>query len=79
MLISAATAIPSLRYSQQPEQRSRWLSQLAELIAFSSIFAALPQHRKDIKAYAQRLVRHSAEIVLHTNITVIRLLAEYAT
>jgi acetylornithine deacetylase/succinyl-diaminopimelate desuccinylase-like protein len=63
MLISPATAIPSLRYSQQPEQRSRWLSQLAELIAFPTI-SALPQHRKDIKACAQWLARHLAEIGL---------------
>jgi acetylornithine deacetylase/succinyl-diaminopimelate desuccinylase-like protein len=64
MLLPNATAIPSLRYSQQPEQRSRWLSQLAELIAFPTI-SAIPQHRKDIKACAQWLARHLAEIGLH--------------
>jgi acetylornithine deacetylase/succinyl-diaminopimelate desuccinylase-like protein len=52
-----------LHYSQQPEQRSRWLSQLAELIGFPTI-STIPQHRKDIKACAQWLARHLAEIGL---------------
>jgi acetylornithine deacetylase/succinyl-diaminopimelate desuccinylase-like protein len=63
MLLPNATAIPSLRYSQKPEQRLRWLSQLAELIAFPTI-SALPKHRKDIQACAQWLARHLAEIGL---------------
>jgi acetylornithine deacetylase/succinyl-diaminopimelate desuccinylase-like protein len=63
MLIPPATAIPSLRYSQQPENRSRWLSQLAELIAFPTI-SAIPRHRKDIAACAEWLARHLAEIGL---------------
>jgi acetylornithine deacetylase/succinyl-diaminopimelate desuccinylase-like protein len=53
----------SIRYSRQTEQRSRWLSQLSELIAFPTI-SAIPQHRKDIKACAQWLARHLAEIGL---------------
>jgi acetylornithine deacetylase/succinyl-diaminopimelate desuccinylase-like protein len=52
-----------IHYGQQTAQRSRWLSQLAELIAFPTI-SALPQHRKDIKACAQWLARHLAEIGL---------------
>jgi acetylornithine deacetylase/succinyl-diaminopimelate desuccinylase-like protein len=50
-------------YSHQTEQRSRWLSQLAELIAFPTI-SVISQHRKDIKACAQWLARHLAEIGL---------------
>ncbi len=64
MLVSSPAAIAPLLYSQQPEMRSRWLSQLSELIAFPTI-SALPQHRKDIKACAQWLAQHLAEIGLH--------------
>jgi acetylornithine deacetylase/succinyl-diaminopimelate desuccinylase-like protein len=56
------TAFP-IHYCSQSEQRSRWLSQLAELITFPTI-SAIPQHRKDIKACAQWLARHLAEIGL---------------
>jgi acetylornithine deacetylase/succinyl-diaminopimelate desuccinylase-like protein len=52
-----------IHYSQQITHRSRWLSQLAELISFPTI-SALPKHRKDIKACAQWLARHLAEIGL---------------
>jgi hypothetical protein len=50
-------------YSYQNEQRSRWLSQLSDLIAFPTI-SALPKHRQDLKAYAQWLARHLAELGL---------------
>ena len=63
MLGSPPTASPPLRYSQQPEMRSRWLKELAELIAFPTI-SAQPQHRKDIRACANWLARHLAEIGL---------------
>jgi acetylornithine deacetylase/succinyl-diaminopimelate desuccinylase-like protein len=53
----------SIHYSRQTEQRSRWLSQLSELIAFPTI-SAIPQHCKDIRACAQWLARHLAEIGL---------------
>jgi acetylornithine deacetylase/succinyl-diaminopimelate desuccinylase-like protein len=52
-----------IHYSHRPEQRSRWLSQLTELIAFPTI-SAIPQHRKDLRACAQWLARHLAEIGL---------------
>jgi acetylornithine deacetylase/succinyl-diaminopimelate desuccinylase-like protein len=52
-----------IHYSYQTEQRSRWLSQLSELIAFPTI-SVISQHRKDIKACAQWLARHLAEIGL---------------
>jgi acetylornithine deacetylase/succinyl-diaminopimelate desuccinylase-like protein len=52
-----------IHYSHQTEHRSRWLSQLTELIAFPSI-SAIPQHRKDLRACAQWLARHLAEIGL---------------
>lgn len=64
MLIAAPTTLNPLRYSQQIEQRSRWLSQFSELIAFPTI-SAIPQHRTDIKACAAWLARHLAEIGLH--------------
>jgi acetylornithine deacetylase/succinyl-diaminopimelate desuccinylase-like protein len=64
MLVSPPAAISSLRYSQRSQTRSRWLSQLSELIAFSTI-SALPQHRNDIQACADWLARHLAEIGLH--------------
>jgi acetylornithine deacetylase/succinyl-diaminopimelate desuccinylase-like protein len=60
---ATATARP-LQHSQQPEVRSRWLTQITELIAFPTI-SAQPQHRKDIQACAQWLARHLAEIGLH--------------
>lgn len=63
MLVSSPAVIPPLRYSQQPEMRSRWLTELAELIAFPTI-SAQPQHRKDIRACANWLARHLAEIGL---------------
>jgi acetylornithine deacetylase/succinyl-diaminopimelate desuccinylase-like protein len=52
-----------IHYSYRPEQRSRWLSQLTELIAFPTI-SAIPQHRKDLRACAQWLARHLAEVGL---------------
>jgi acetylornithine deacetylase/succinyl-diaminopimelate desuccinylase-like protein len=58
----ATTALP-LHYCSQSQQRSRWLSQLSELITFPTI-SALPQHRRDIKFCAQWLARHLAEIGL---------------
>jgi acetylornithine deacetylase/succinyl-diaminopimelate desuccinylase-like protein len=64
MLRSPFSITPSISYSQQPETRSRWLSQLTELIAFPTI-SALPQHRRDLKDCAQWLARHLAEIGLH--------------
>ena len=64
MLVSSPTATPPLRYSQRPEMRSRWLTELTELIAFPTI-SAQPQHRKDIRACANWLARHLAEIGLH--------------
>lgn len=63
MLASTPATIAPLNYSRQGENRSRWLSQLAELIAFPTI-SALPQHRKDMKACAEWLARHLAEIGL---------------
>lgn len=63
MLVSSPTATPPLRYSQRPETRSRWLTELSELIAFPTI-SAQPQHRKDIQACAHWLARHLAEIGL---------------
>jgi acetylornithine deacetylase/succinyl-diaminopimelate desuccinylase-like protein len=64
MLVSSPATIPPLRYSQQPEMRSRWLSQLTELIAFPTI-SAQPQHHRDLQACAQWLARHLAELGLH--------------
>jgi acetylornithine deacetylase/succinyl-diaminopimelate desuccinylase-like protein len=63
MLGIPPATIPPLRYSQQSEMRSRWLTELAELIAFPTI-SAQPQHRKDVQACAQWLARHLAEIGL---------------
>jgi len=63
MPVSSPAVIPPLRYSQQPERRSRWLKELAELIAFPTI-SAQPQHRKDIRTCANWLARHLAEIGL---------------
>ena len=63
MIVSSPTAIPPLRYSQQPEKRSRWLTELSDLIAFPTI-SAQPRHRSDIKACADWLARHLAEIGL---------------
>lgn len=63
MLASSPTAASPLRYSHQPETRSRWLTELADLIAFPTI-SAQPQHRKDIQACAQWLARHLAAIGL---------------
>jgi acetylornithine deacetylase/succinyl-diaminopimelate desuccinylase-like protein len=63
MVPSLATTVLPLHYCAQSQQRSRWLSQLAELIAFPTI-SAIPQHQKDIKACAQWLARHLAEIGL---------------
>lgn len=64
MLPTISTTIGVIRHSQRPEMRSRWLSQLSELIAFPTI-SALLQHRKDIKACAHWLTRHLSEIGLH--------------
>jgi acetylornithine deacetylase/succinyl-diaminopimelate desuccinylase-like protein len=50
-------------YSRQAEQRSRWLNQLAELIAFPTI-STQPKHRRDMHACCQWLARHLAEIGL---------------
>jgi acetylornithine deacetylase/succinyl-diaminopimelate desuccinylase-like protein len=58
-----ATTLP-LYYSSQAKQRSRWLSQLTELIAFPTI-SALPQHRRHLKDCAQWFARHLAELGLH--------------
>jgi acetylornithine deacetylase/succinyl-diaminopimelate desuccinylase-like protein len=63
MLAFTSQTIAPLHYSNQGEQRSRWLSQLGELIAFPTI-SALPQHRRDLKACTQWLARHLAEIGL---------------
>lgn len=63
MITSLPTTVSPLHYIAQAQQRSRWLSQLSELIAFPTI-SALPQHRTDIKACAQWLARHLAEIGL---------------
>jgi acetylornithine deacetylase/succinyl-diaminopimelate desuccinylase-like protein len=57
------TSTVTLNYARQSEVRSKWLSQLAELIAFPTI-SALPKHSKDIRACAQWLARHLAEIGL---------------
>ena len=64
MLHSSFALTPSLSYSQQPETRSRWLSELSDLIAFPTI-SALPKHRKDMRACASWLARHLAEIGLY--------------
>lgn len=64
MLIATPIISVPLCYSYQTEQRSRWLSQLAELIAFPTI-SALPRHRRDLKACAQWLAQHLAELGLH--------------
>lgn len=64
MTITALATSPPLHYSQCLKQKSRWLSQLSELIAFPTI-SALPQHRKDIKACAHWLAQHLSEIGLH--------------
>jgi hypothetical protein len=64
MFTTESIATTPLNYSLQNEQRSRWLSQLGELIAFPTV-SALPQHRHDLKACAQWLARHLAEIGLH--------------
>lgn len=67
MLNLSAISTP-LDYSHQPEQRSRWLSELADLIAFPTI-STLHRHRRDIKAAAQWLARHLAELGLyHTQV-----------
>jgi acetylornithine deacetylase/succinyl-diaminopimelate desuccinylase-like protein len=63
MLGFTSLTVAPLSYSYQNEQRSRWLSQLAELIAFPTI-SALPKHRRDLKACTQWLARHLAEIGL---------------
>ncbi|MCC5635166.1 dipeptidase [Nostoc sp. CHAB 5844] len=57
-----ATAAP-LSYSRQAQQRSRWLSQLTQLVAFPTI-SAQPKHRRDLQACAQWLARHLAELGL---------------
>jgi acetylornithine deacetylase/succinyl-diaminopimelate desuccinylase-like protein len=61
MVIAATTN--SLQYSRQARNRSRWLTELSDLIAFPTI-SALPKHRKDIKSCAEWLARHLAEIGL---------------
>lgn len=63
MLVSQPAAISPLRYAQRSQSRLCWLSQLSELIAFPTV-SALPQHRTDIKACAQWLAHHLAEIGL---------------
>lgn len=60
---TSATAAP-LSYSRHKQQRSRWLSQLTQLIAFPTI-SAQPKHYRDIRACAQWLARHLAELGLH--------------
>jgi acetylornithine deacetylase/succinyl-diaminopimelate desuccinylase-like protein len=64
MFKTSSTTTNPCFYSHQSEQRSRWLAQLAELIAFSTI-SAQPKHRRDLKACAQWLARHLAELGLH--------------
>lgn len=64
MLAFPPAAIAPLHYSHQQERRSRWLSQLADLIAFPTI-SAQPKHRRDLQACAQWLARHLAELGLH--------------
>jgi acetylornithine deacetylase/succinyl-diaminopimelate desuccinylase-like protein len=61
--LSSPEPVLPLRHSQQADRRSRWLTELAELIAFPSI-SAQPQHRKDVRACADWLARHLAEIGL---------------
>jgi acetylornithine deacetylase/succinyl-diaminopimelate desuccinylase-like protein len=60
---SRAIVLP-LHYSQQSQIRSCWLAQLSELIAFPTI-SAQPQHQEDLKACAQWLARHLAELGLY--------------
>ncbi|MDM9580110.1 dipeptidase [Nostoc sp. GT001] len=64
MLSSFSTNFAPLDYSQQTQQRSRWLSQITQLIAFPTI-SAQPKHRRDLQACAQWLARHLAELGLH--------------
>lgn len=69
MVLSAHSTISPLHYSHQPGQQSRWLTELADLIAFLTI-SALPKHRRDIKAAVQWLIRHLAKTVCsHFKIT----------
>jgi acetylornithine deacetylase/succinyl-diaminopimelate desuccinylase-like protein len=63
MFFAPTSITTTLNYARQSEVRSRWLSQLGELIAFPTI-SALPKHRRDIKACTQWLARHLAEIGL---------------
>ncbi len=64
MFFASTSTTATLNYTRQSEVRSRWLSQLGELIAFPTI-SVLPKHRRDLKACAQWLARHLAEIGLH--------------
>jgi acetylornithine deacetylase/succinyl-diaminopimelate desuccinylase-like protein len=64
MLGNKSPTVTPRSYSRQNQQRSRWLSQLTELIAFPTI-SAQPQHHRDIQACAQWLARHLAELGLH--------------
>jgi acetylornithine deacetylase/succinyl-diaminopimelate desuccinylase-like protein len=63
MITTLPTAASSLNYSAQAQQRSSWLSQLSELIAFP-IISALPLHRADLKSCAPWLAHHLAEVGL---------------
>lgn len=63
MLASTPATVAPLHYSHQSEQRSRWLAQLSEFLAFPTI-SALAKHRSDIKACARWLAQHLAEIGL---------------
>lgn len=63
MSMVIAVTTNSLQYSRQGGHRSRWLAELTDLIAFPTI-SALPKHRNDIRACAQWLARHLAEIGL---------------
>ncbi|GAB1539801.1 dipeptidase [Scytonema sp. NUACC21] len=64
MLGFTSLAVAPLSYSRHNQQRSRWLSQLSELIAFPTI-SAQTKHRRDLQACAQWLGRHLAELGLH--------------
>ena len=64
MLTTSSTTTNACFYSHQKEQRSRWLAQLVELIAFPTI-SAQPRHRDDLQACVQWLARHLAELGLH--------------
>jgi acetylornithine deacetylase/succinyl-diaminopimelate desuccinylase-like protein len=63
MLVFTSGTIAPRQYSRHSENRSRWLAQLTELIAFPTISAQL-KHRRDLQACSDWLARHLAEIGL---------------